>query len=61
LPFQGTEDIGQEPPTSYALWLFQHEYVTPRKSSIGRVLVPEAVYLEAAAEDKPHAEPLRNY
>ena len=27
----------------------------------GTVLAPEAVYLEVAAKDKPHAEPLRNY
>ncbi|MGI9212054.1 MAG: DUF3368 domain-containing protein [Methylococcaceae bacterium] len=27
----------------------------------GAVLVPEAVYLEVAAKDKPHSEPLRNY
>lgn len=27
----------------------------------GTVLVPEAVYLEVAAEDKPHSEPLRRY
>jgi len=27
----------------------------------GTVLVPEAVYLEVAAADKPHSEPLRHY
>ena len=27
----------------------------------GTVLVPEAVYLEVAAEGKPHSEPLRHY
>ena len=27
----------------------------------GTVLVPEAVYLEVAAPDKPHSEPLRRY
>lgn len=27
----------------------------------GTVLVPQAVYLEVAAEDKPHAQPLQRY
>jgi predicted nucleic acid-binding protein len=27
----------------------------------GTVLVPQAVYFEVAAEDKPHSEPLRRY